>query len=95
MVITSTPLSLKHDVRPFSVIRFCCYLFGVVILFIMLETLIALTGCTFVIVVQARQEMGACSNMSGMLKDIFGELLTGILALLAASRSPPPPPPSE
>jgi hypothetical protein len=48
-------------------------------------------------VIQARQEMGACSNMSEMLREVFGELLTGILALLAASRTPPdkPPPPTK
>jgi hypothetical protein len=53
----------------------------------MLETLVALTACSWTVVIRG-EEMGSCSNMAGMLRDIFGELLTGILALLAASRPP-------
>jgi hypothetical protein len=60
------------------------------VLLIMLETLVALTGCTWIVAIQGREPLGACQQMSGMLREVFGELLTGILALLAASRSGPP-----
>lgn len=80
--------------RPFNMLRACFYLLAIVVLIMMLETLVALTGCAWIVVVAGREPLGACTSMGTMIRDIFSELLTGILALLVAARSPPPPPPS-
>lgn len=71
--------------RRFNILRFCAYLFGVVILLIMLETLIAVTACCWMVTMQGRQ-VGTCGDLGNTVREIFTELLAGILALLAASR---------
>lgn len=72
-------------------LRACFYLLAVVVLIMMFETLIALTGCAWITVVQNREPLGACQSMGTMIRDIFSELLTGILALLVAARNGGPP----
>ena len=78
---------------PFSMLRACFYLLAVVVLIMMLETLLALTGCAWIVVVQNREPLGSCQQMGGMIREIFSELLTGILALLVAARGNGKPPP--
>jgi hypothetical protein len=83
--------------QPFSMLRACFYLLAIVILIMMFETLLALSSCAWIVAVQGREPLGACTSMGGMIREIFSELLTGILALLVASRGgnggPPKAPP--
>jgi hypothetical protein len=82
--------------QPFSILRACFYLLAAVVMIMMLETLLALSSCAWIVAVQGREPLGACTSMGSMIREIFSELLTGILALLVAARSdggPPKPPP--
>lgn len=75
--------------RPFDILRACFYLVGVLLLLMMLETLISATACVWLIVV-GRESVGACSNLTQQLRDIWAEMLAAILALLVAAKAPPP-----
>lgn len=77
--------------RPFSLLQACFYLLAIVVLIMMVETLVALAGCVWIVAVDHKEPLGACQSMGALIRDIFSELLTAILALLLAARNPPPP----
>jgi predicted anti-sigma-YlaC factor YlaD len=79
---------------PFDMLRAVFWLLACVIMFEMALTLFAGVGCFWLILI-GRYEMGACSNVSTQVREIFAELLAAVLALLLASRGsrPPPDPP--
>lgn len=72
------------DTRPWSIIRFAAYLLGIVVLIAMLETLIGITACMWIVVIQHRDN--ACPNVAANVREVISELLTGLLALIVASR---------
>ena len=80
--------------KRFDLLRACFYLIGIVALGMMLETLIALTACTFVVIVQHADPPGKiCEQVGASVTTLFSELLAAVLALLVASRPPGPPTP--
>lgn len=76
--------------RPFSLLRAGFLLIATVALIAMLETLLAVAGCVWLIAVTQTQPVGGCGQLQGTLREIMSELLTAILALIAASRGSPP-----
>lgn len=83
--------------RNWNVIKACFYLLAVVILVVMLETLIVLLGCSWLIVVLRADPIGACQQVGQQIREVITEVIAAVLALIIAARgSPPdPPPPSE
>jgi hypothetical protein len=77
---------------PFDVTRACFYLLAIVVSIMMLETLIALLGCVWIIVATLTQP--SCGVLGTQIRELMAELLTAILALIA-SRGPPPSRPPE
>lgn len=71
---------------PFDTLRFVCWLFAVVIGVIMVETMATLLACIWIIAIQEREPIGACQAVGAQVREVVAETLTGILALLAASR---------
>jgi hypothetical protein len=65
-------------------------LLAIVILVVMLETMIVLLGCSWLIVVQQRDPLGACANQGTMIREVISEMITAVLALLVAGRPSPP-----
>ena len=80
---------------PFDVIRACFLLLALVVLIVMLETLLGVLGCVWVIAIVRAETLGACSSVGGQIRDIMSELITAILALIASSRGGRPPPNGE
>jgi hypothetical protein len=76
---------------PFDIMRACFMLLAAVVLIMMAETLISLASCLWLIAVSRTEQVGACQGVSAQVREIMTELLTAILALLAASRGGPPP----
>jgi cytochrome c oxidase assembly factor CtaG len=72
---------------PFDVVKACFLLLATVMLVTMLETLLAVLGCLWLIVVQQTQPVGGCINISAIVRDLLTEMLTAILALIVAARS--------
>ena len=75
---------------PFDLVRGAFYLLAAVILLVMLETLIALTGCAWLVVIEQRDPIGSCQELGGQIREVISEMVTAILALLVATRRPPP-----
>jgi len=75
----------------FDLLRACFYLLACVVIVICIETMIALLSCIWMIAIEQREPVGACAETGNTIRDIMTEMLTAILALLAASRGPPPP----
>jgi hypothetical protein len=67
-------------------LRACFLLLAIVVLVIMSETLAVMAGCFWLIVIESREPLGACANQGAMIRDILSEVLTAVLALIAASR---------
>jgi hypothetical protein len=83
---------------PFSMIRAAFWLLAAVIVTELLMTLTAVLGCMWLIVVTTEYKLGACTNVSIQIREIWAEMLAAILALLLAARGSnggPPPPPNE
>jgi hypothetical protein len=76
---------------PFDVLRAAFYLLAVVVIAELGATMFGAVGC-FWMILDGRVELGACSNIGTISREIFAELLTAILALLLAGRIPPSPP---
>jgi hypothetical protein len=76
---------------PFDVIRACFLLLALVVLIVMLETLLGVLGCVWVIAIVRAETLGACSSVGSQIRDIMSELITAILALIASSRGGRPP----
>jgi len=75
--------------KPAWILRAAFYLFAVVMLIAMIETLIGVTACAWMAVVQQRG--GLCPDMAANVREIMTELIAGIMALLVASRPGGPP----
>jgi len=75
---------------PFDVIRACFLLLALVVVLIMIETLLGVLGCVWVIAIVRAEPIGACSSVGSQIRDIMSELITAILALIASSRGGPP-----
>lgn len=74
----------------FNLIRAAFYLLAIVIIVVMLETLLILLGCSWLIVIQQREPLGACSQTATQVREVISEMITAILALIVAGRPPPP-----
>lgn len=74
---------------PFDVLRAAFLLIALVVLTELALTLAGISGCMWLIL-SGRYEIGVCQQATGQAREVFGELMTGILALLLAARSPPP-----
>lgn len=83
-VAASTPL------KPFDPIRAAFYLLAVVILIVMLETLLVLLGCSWVVVVMGREPLGSCQGIGNQVREVITEMVAAVLALIVASRGAPP-----
>ena len=79
---------------PFDILRAAFYLLAFVVISELGVTVFGAVGC-FWMILQGRAELGACSNIGAMAREIFAELLTAILALLLAGRIPPASPPDK
>jgi hypothetical protein len=71
---------------PFSMLRAAFWLLAAVILTELITTLATVVGCFWLIIVTAEYKLGACSNVSIQIREIWAEMLAAILALLLASR---------
>ena len=83
--------------KPFDMQRACYMLIAVLVIGAVAVLVLSIGGCFFM-VVTGRQEPGTCIKLGivGQLREMFGEVLTAVLALLlAASRGGPPPPPPD
>jgi len=76
---------------PFDILRACFMLLATVVLIIMVETMGALIACAWVVVVTKGDADPGCTQIGARIHEVMTELLTAILALLAASRGGPPP----
>lgn len=79
---------------PFDLLKAAFYLLATVILAEVLFSILGALGCFWINMV-GRAEIGACLPVATVVREIFAELLTAILALLLAGRVPPPPPPGD
>jgi hypothetical protein len=77
--------------RPqFDVLRWSFILLAGVIVAELATTLFSAAGCIW-LVMSRQAEIGACTGLGSIAREIFSELLTAILALLLAAKTPPPP----
>lgn len=67
--------------------RVALYLFGIVMLIAMLETLVALLACSWVIVIQQRTADAGCGNFANNIRELITELIAGLLALIIAAKN--------
>lgn len=79
---------------PFDVLKWSFLLLSVVVLSELGMVLFAAMGC-FWAVLSGEFKLGSCFDIGVQAREIFGELLTAVLALLLAGRAPPPPPPPD
>jgi hypothetical protein len=75
---------------PFDVLRWSFLLLAIVILAEVALTGFGALGC-FWLVFTRQAEIGACVPASTMVREVFAELLTAVLALILAGRPPSPP----
>lgn len=78
------------DRPPFDLIRAAFYLLAAVIMVVMVETLVVLLGCSWLIVVLQKDPIGSCAEVGTQIREVISEMVTAILALLVATRGPPP-----
>lgn len=78
--------------RPFDMLRAVFWLLAVMMFVMLAGSLLAGILC-WVINYKYAHQVQACQEVGGMIRELWGELITGILALLLAARNPPPPPP--
>jgi hypothetical protein len=71
--------------------RACFLLLATVVSVVMLETLLAVAGCVWMIAITHTEPTGSCQGIGGQVRDLMSELLTAILALIASSRGGRPP----
>jgi len=82
--------------RPTSewMMRACFWLLAILLLGEMLTTMGVLAGCAWAVLVQRSTPMGGCAQAGEQVRQIWGEALATILALLLAAKSgtggPPP-----
>jgi len=76
------------DRPPFDLLRAAFVLVAIVVLAELAFTMAGAISCIWLIW-QDRYRVGACETVATQARDIFGELLTAILALLLAGRKPP------
>jgi hypothetical protein len=69
-------------------LRACFALFGAVVLLQALWVSIAAIGCVLLIF-RGSVVVGECADVSARAREVFAEMLAGILALLLAGRPPP------
>lgn len=73
---------------PFSMLRACFALFGVVVLLQCIWVSIAALTCV-ILIYQRAYPLGACADLGTRASGVFSEALAGILALIIAAREPP------
>jgi hypothetical protein len=81
--------------RHFNMLRAAFWLLAVVVMTELTVTLVAIGSCVWVIVINGRQQFGACENIGAQMREIWSEVLAAILALLLAARGPSPPSPPD
>jgi hypothetical protein len=81
--------------RPFSMLRAAFWLLAAVVAVELFSTVVALSGCVWLIVIERAEPIGSCSRIGDQMREVWAEVLAAILALLLAGKngSPPPPPP--
>jgi len=79
---------------PFNILRACFYLFGLVITLEAIWATIGGVSC-IMLIMSGTLPVGSCIEIAQRAREIFSELLAGILALLLASRPPSNRPPGQ
>lgn len=83
--------------QPFDMLRACFWLLAVVIGFVLLGMMLTTLGCIYGVLVGVAPP-GTCLKLGivELFHDWWAEILTAVLALIAArGPSPPPPPPKD
>lgn len=75
--------------RPFNILRACFYLLAFMMLLEILASIAGGTLCWYLTYL-GRQEPGGCTNFIEMIRELWSELITAVLALLLAATSKPP-----
>jgi hypothetical protein len=82
--------------QPFSMLRAAFWLLAAVVAVELVATLVALGGCVWLIAILRVERIGACQGIGSQIREVWGEVLAAILALLLAARGngngPKPPP---
>jgi hypothetical protein len=76
-------------------LRAAFWLLAFVVATELFTTLVAISGCFWLIVVTRAAQFGACENVGQQVREVWAEALAAVLALLLASKnggSPPSPP---
>ncbi len=85
----------RLEVRsPFNILRACFYLFGVVVLLEAAWATVGGIGC-LMLIMNGTIAIGSCAEVAQRAREIFSEMLAGILALLLAARPPSDKPPRQ
>ena len=79
---------------PFNILRACFYLFGVVVLLEAAWATVGGIGC-LMLIMNGTIAIGSCAEVAQRAREIFSEMLAGILALLLAARPPNDKPPGQ
>ena len=75
--------------RQFDLLRACFYLLAFIMIIEMVATIAGGALCWYVNITTVRQP-GACLNVVAIIREVWSEILTAVLALLLAGRSQPP-----
>lgn len=71
-----------------NLLRACFWLLAIVVSVSMIETLMAVSGCIWMVVITAREPVGTCQQIGDAIRSTLDQLLTAILALIVAKRPP-------
>lgn len=75
-------------------LRAAFWLLAFVVATELLSTIMAISGCFWLIVVSRQVQIGACENVGQQIREVWAEVLAAILALLLAARNGGGKPPS-
>lgn len=71
--------------QPFNLLRAAFLLLAAVILVELTATMLGLFGC-FWLILSGRYQLGACSNATAIIREVWSEMLAAVLALLLAGK---------
>jgi hypothetical protein len=74
---------------PFNLLRAAFLLLAAVIVVQLAASLLGLGGC-FWLVVSKQYQLGACSNVTAQIREVWSEMLAAVLALLLAGKGDRP-----
>jgi hypothetical protein len=75
--------------HPFNLLRAAFLLLAAVIVVELAATLLGLGGC-FWLIWTGRYQLGACSNVTALIREVWAEMLAAVLALLLAGKGDRP-----